>query len=229
MSSLFPIINEYEAIIAELEENGGELTPELAEKLAITETTVKNKIKAYYYIIKSKEAEIKLADDEIDRLKQVTKTKENVIKRLKKLVDLALEVFGVATPTGAKKMDLEGLKVWQKKTEALEVTGDIDDERFCNKEIKFELSYNDTITLLGYLETSKFTPSIKIKLLNDKLKQWLLDNEEEHNALKNASKDITPNIAFETEEITNEINKIDKDLDILLKAKVNHNSTVIFR
>ena len=40
-------------IFNELEDNGGELTPELEEKLAVTQEDFKNKIKSYGEVIKS--------------------------------------------------------------------------------------------------------------------------------------------------------------------------------
>ena len=135
--NVFDITVEHAAIMAELEENGGELTPELATKLVINEEDLATKVRAYYHIIKTKEAEIQLAKDEQARLMDVRKVKENVINRLKKNVDLACEEFGVAKPSGVKGLDLGDLKVWQKKTEALEILNDIDDARFCRQNISF--------------------------------------------------------------------------------------------
>jgi hypothetical protein len=242
MGNVFTIINEYEELINQIEELGGEITPELAEKLAITEQDLTKKIRAYYYVIKTKESEIQLAKDEQERLGDVRKTKENVIKRLKKMVDLAVEVFGTPKPSGAKGLDLGDLKVWQKKTEALELLGDIDDERFCNKQVSFTLTYEDAKYLLRVIEEEGknfLVPTISNQIIKDKLKQWLIDNEEEHKKLLSEYKDKLklPNIEFDLQFSENQNGKPItqeeviqvKDIQILLNTNLQHNSTVIFK
>lgn len=44
MASIYNITAELEDIFLELEENGGELTPELEERLAITQDNLKEKL-----------------------------------------------------------------------------------------------------------------------------------------------------------------------------------------
>lgn len=227
--NLFDIAVEYEQYISELEDNGGELTPELAEKLNINDSKFKNKILAFYYVIKQKEAEIQLAKDEQQRLSDVRKAKENVIKRIKKLVDYGLDVFGIPKPSGAKGLDLGIVKVYQKKTESLEVdeNANIDDSRFCTKHIIFQLTYEDAKKLLKIVKDAKFEqePVIKISINNSTLKTWLLENEESHKELLNKAEELyTPNDvnAILTDE------EID-DLRVISNAKINHNSTPIFK
>jgi len=231
---VFTIISEYDAIISEIEELGGEVTPELAVKLAINEKELAQKIRAYYFVIKTKEAEINLAKDEQERLNNVRKTKENVIKRLKNVVDLAVETFGTTKPSGAKGIDLGDLKVWQKKTEALELFGDIDDERFCEKKFAFNTTYDRYAFILDALNHLDISPIITIDLAKDKLKQWLIDNKEEHKTLRQKASEIT-NVEFEEDDnfdvtqIQTEETQEDKDLKIILASNIKHNSTVIFK
>lgn len=47
MASIYNITTELEDIFLELEENGGELTPELEERLAITQDNLKSKLDGY--------------------------------------------------------------------------------------------------------------------------------------------------------------------------------------
>ncbi|MCK9429711.1 MAG: siphovirus Gp157 family protein [Candidatus Omnitrophica bacterium] len=231
---VFTIISEYDAIISEIEELGGEITPELAVKLAINEQELAQKIRAYYFVIKTKEAEINLAKEEQERLNDVRKTKENVIKRLKNVVDLAVETFGIVKPSGAKGIDLGNLKVWQKKTIALELLGDIDDARFCNKQISFSLTYEDANYLLKLIEEEGknfLIPTISNQVLKDKLKSWLIDNEDYLKELKKKASEITD---VEFEEINGiplpvEETQEDKDLKVILASNIKHNSTVIFK
>jgi len=231
---VFTIISEYDAIISEIEELGGEVTPELAVKLAINEKELAQKIRAYYFVIKTKEAEINLAKDEQERLNNVRKTKENVIKRLKNVVDLAVETFGTTKPSGTKGIDLGDLKVWQKKTEALELFGDIDDERFCEKKFAFNTTYDRYAFILDALNHLDISPIITIDLAKDKLKQWLIDNKEEHKTLRQKASEITnvefeENDNFDVMQIQKEETQEDKDLKVILASNIKHNSTVIFK
>lgn len=47
MASIYNITAELEDIFLELEENGGELTPELEERLTITQDNLKEKLNNY--------------------------------------------------------------------------------------------------------------------------------------------------------------------------------------
>lgn len=237
--NVFDITVKYDSLMLQIEELEGEITPELAAQLEITEKELAQKVRAYYFVIKTKEAEINLAKEEQERLNNVKKTKENVIKRLKSYVNLAVEAFGTLTPTGNKKLDLGDLKVWQKKTEALGLTEGavIDDERFCVKEAKFSLSYNDVEELLKMLNFTKFVPTVTTILIKDRLKDWLLENEEEHKALRDELNNRLSSPDYEISEVGTfspveesvENDKKEDDIKILQVAKINHNVTVIFR
>lgn len=241
LMNVFDITIEHSALIAEIEENGGEITPEIAERLAINESNLNTKVRAYYHIIKTTESQITLAKEEQERLMTVRKVKENLIKRLKNAVDIAVEEFGIVKKDAkAKSLDLGDLKVWQKKTEALDVTGEIDDERFCKKQFSFTIEYNRVVFILDALEHLDINPNITIDLTKDKLKQWLLDNEEEHKKLIDEHNERLkdPNILFEEKdlahyrdnipEIEEDISK-ENDIKILLNTTINHNSTVVFK
>ena len=71
MSNIFEIEKKYLNIISEIEENGGELTEDLANDLAITENEFKNKVEAYVNIIKSIKNDLALIKDEQSRLKSL--------------------------------------------------------------------------------------------------------------------------------------------------------------
>ena len=244
---VFTIISEYENLMSEIEDLGGEITPEIAEKLTINEKELANKIRAYHFIIKTKEAEIRLAKEEQERLDTVKKTKEALIKRLKSTVDLAVEIFGTVKPSGVKGLDFGDLKVWQKKTVALELLGNIDDERFCNKQISFSLTYEDANYLLKLIEEEGknfLIPTISNQVLKDKLKSWLIDNEDYLKELKKKASEIT-NVEFEDDkeiesdritplnehELAMEEKERIEELDtkIALVTDLKHNSTVIFK
>lgn len=108
-------------IFNELEENGGELTPELEEKLAVTQEDFKNKIKSYGEVIKSLKGEIDTIDKEIDRLKELKDTKNRIIERLSKVIAEAITKFGDETKSGGKFLDYGTGKISVRNTQKVEV------------------------------------------------------------------------------------------------------------
>ena len=60
MSNIFDIQQDLTSIFEELEENGGELTEELYEKLNISQEEFKSKVEAYINVIKSAKNDIEL-------------------------------------------------------------------------------------------------------------------------------------------------------------------------
>lgn len=240
--NLFDAIAEYDSLMSQIEELGGEITPEIAEQLMINRETLESKIKGYHYVIKSKTSEIELAKSEIERLSDQIKSKENLITRLKTIVDIAVEEFGEFTKSGVKKLDLNDLKVWQKKTEALLLEDGLNDERFCKKDIKLSLNYEEAKQVLDVLSNKvlfnfELTPDVKITVDKKTLKEWMIENEIYLQALKKDA-EIT-DVIFEREEgVAGEsIDEVEKDiadqklkdLNVLSYATLKHNRTVIFR
>ena len=95
----------------ELEENGGELTPELEDKLNITQSEFKNKIENYLYVIKKTESDINACDVEAKRLTALKKSKQNTVDRLKSVMAKAIEQFGDENKNGNRFIDLGTAKI----------------------------------------------------------------------------------------------------------------------
>ena len=51
MSNLFGIAQKYDYLVSQIEENDGEITEEIAEELAIAESELEDKLRAYRQII----------------------------------------------------------------------------------------------------------------------------------------------------------------------------------
>ena len=98
-------------IFNELEENGGELTPELEDKLNITQSEFKNKIENYLYVIKKTESDINACDAEAKRLTALKKSKQNTVDRIKSVMAKAIEQFGDENKNGNKFIDLGTAKI----------------------------------------------------------------------------------------------------------------------
>lgn len=51
MSNLFGIAQKYDYLVSQIEENDGEITEEIAEELAIAESELEDKLRAYRQIL----------------------------------------------------------------------------------------------------------------------------------------------------------------------------------
>lgn len=156
MSNIFNIKQELLTIFDELEENGGELTPELEEQLNITQEEFRDKIKSYSNAVKMLENDIVDIKAEKTRLNDLQKSKEKTIERLKKIMIDAVELFGDTNKSGSKYLDYGTGKVFIKNTQVVEVEEDITD-RFVNRFLTCLRWYQqnnqlDTITSSDVLE-----------------------------------------------------------------------------
>jgi hypothetical protein len=129
MSSLYNIIEEHlqllnnlENVIADTDFEVNTLEDVAKEELSALEINreeLNQKIKSYYYFTKQKEGEIAVINDELNRLANLRKTKENVIQALKDRVDIALKIFGEKTDKGNFKLKCDNLSVWNVHTKPL--------------------------------------------------------------------------------------------------------------
>ena len=156
MANIYQIKQELLSIFDELEENGGELTPELEEQLNITQEEFRDKIKSYSNAVKMLENDIIGIKAEKARLNDLQKSKEKTIERLKKIMIDAVELFGDTTKSGSKYLDYGTGKVSIRNTQVVEVEEDITD-RFVNRFLTCLRWYQqnnqlDTITSSDVLE-----------------------------------------------------------------------------
>lgn len=122
--NIFNIQSDLLEIYEELEDNGGELTPELEAKLEVTQSNFKNKIKGYAEVIKSINADINLCDEEIKRLNALKKSKQGIIDRLTDVCIRAIDMFGDTTKSGGKFVDYGTGKVSVRNSVKCEVNTD---------------------------------------------------------------------------------------------------------
>lgn len=117
--NIFRIAQELSNIINEIELNEGEITPEIEEKLQVTEHDFYNKIESYTNVIKQLDWDTKSIDDEIKRLQSLKKTKQNTIKNLKNVLIYAINNFGNTTKSGSKYIDYNTGKISIRKTQSV--------------------------------------------------------------------------------------------------------------
>lgn len=128
-NSLFSISAEQRRLIEQLEETGGELTPEIEEALVINESNFVVKVNSYIEAIKREEALAELADQRIKEYMAYKKTHSNIAKRLREAVAYGMNVMG------KDKVEVDLHKISFRASTAVNI---IDEVRIPNRYIKVE-------------------------------------------------------------------------------------------
>ena len=113
--NIFKIKAEYQQIVNELIDNGGNLTPDLELAMQITKDNFHSKSENYAFITRQFDAEMDIIDNEIKRLQQAKKTREKAIERLKANIEMAMNTFEV------DKIETPLIKISFRKSESVEV------------------------------------------------------------------------------------------------------------
>lgn len=146
--NLFQISSELRSIYDTIEENEGELTPELDEALTISQENFKQKINDYVMLIRDLDGQIDQCSIEAKRIAAVKKSKENLKERLSNKVLDALKEFGDTSKSGSKYLDFATYKVSTRKSTVCEINDDIVDEiSRTYKDVVKGYSYNKTFDL----------------------------------------------------------------------------------
>ena len=116
MSTLYEITQDMESIILLLEENGGELTPEIEAALAITQDELTAKAESYAKVIFEYKAKEEALAKEIARLTARKKTAQNIQQRMRDRVAFALDTFAV------DKMEAGAFRLSFRNSESVEIT-----------------------------------------------------------------------------------------------------------
>lgn len=111
--SLFAISSELTEIFNQLEESGGELTPELEQALQISKAELKSKSLNYVHYIKKLENDLELVKVYEEQLEAFKKRKERILERLKDSLKTAVEQFG--------EIEADIFKITTRKSESVEV------------------------------------------------------------------------------------------------------------
>ena len=122
--SIYDITEDYISIIAEIEDNDGELTGDLEKRLQITEDELEEKLRAYRSVIKQNESFIDYNKDEIKRLKDRNKSFDNTKEKLCKYIIPALHMFGKQTASGNFSMKYPDFSVSTRRTESVNINPD---------------------------------------------------------------------------------------------------------
>ena len=138
--NLWQISNELQAIINEIEEQGGEFTEEQINALTITRENLTEKIKSYCAVIDKYNSYIEACKAEKKRINELQKVRTNVIDRLKNILIETLNQFGDDSKSGNKVLELDTRKLFTRNTSSLSI-----DENRVNKFATEILSYIDEL------------------------------------------------------------------------------------
>lgn len=119
--NIFDISQELEDIFYQIEENGGEITPELEERLAITEENLHNKLDNYRRVYSKFISDVKTCKEEETRIAKLRKSKENQAERLKDTMLTAVQQFGALGKSGNRSINLPDAKLYTKSSACTEV------------------------------------------------------------------------------------------------------------
>ena len=134
--NLYEITVEQQQLNALLEENGGELTPEIEEALKINLDNFNAKAEGYVKAIKNYKAEEDAIAEEIKRLQEKKRVNANAQARLKEALKTAMDTFD--TP----KVQAGLFKVSLTKSEAVNIINEsLIPEEY--KKVKYEVSKTD--------------------------------------------------------------------------------------
>lgn len=131
--TLYHISDEQRRLNAMLEENGGEITPEIEEALAVNETNFVQKAESYGYAILHYKAVVAAVKAEKDRLDAIKKTAENAIARMEERIVAAMQQFD------RPKVEADTLKLSLRRSERVVVDDEAKVPADC-KTIKVEVS-----------------------------------------------------------------------------------------
>ena len=141
MASLYELQGTMLEIEQVLDENGGELTEELAALLNDTEMSIKQKCDGYRAVMAKFASRAEIADKEIKRLQDIKKTAKNAEKRLKEHV---LNIMGIY---GLKKIEGDLCTMTRTATKALEVDEEMLLFPYAGKVAELQDSLPDYLTI----------------------------------------------------------------------------------
>ena len=120
MPNIFELGTQLQKIFEVIEENDGELTPELEEELDITSQNFKDKIEAYCQVLTIYKSDVDCCKNEKDRINSIQNVKKNTIERIKQRLLEAVEQFGEIGKKGNKIIETPTRKLFTKELTSIE-------------------------------------------------------------------------------------------------------------
>ncbi len=209
--SLFAIEDKYLQLMQQIEENDGELTPELEQELTINLEECEAKLKAYHHIIQNNKSEIQLIKDEKERLSKLASIKENLIERLKSSVLDATILYGNTGKSGNKKIDYDTLKLYTVNKDSI----DVQENYFLNNA---NLALQSNQEYLDNMKAFQYQVSVKLSLLESRDLLKLINDSKNETLIKLFNSNYFTPIISKT--LIKEV--IDEGIEVPFCEKVNN-------
>lgn len=119
MKNIYEIEQNLQALLNEIEDNGGELTPEQEEQLNIASKDFTDKMQSYSHAVTLINKDVDCIKDEIYRLIKLAEGKNKIIERLKSVMCNAVIKFGNCSKTGVYSLDLGTCKFSTRRVESV--------------------------------------------------------------------------------------------------------------
>lgn len=132
--SIFKIRQDHMSLLAEIEENDGELSEDMLSALRLNEEDFKNKAISYAYVIKKMDAESDVIAAEIKRLQSLKSKADKKSELFRKLIDEGMQQFGY------DKVESETLKIRYRKTSPIELKEDFADNILQYVKVDFQIN-----------------------------------------------------------------------------------------
>lgn len=119
--SLYNIRIDHLELLQQIEENEGELTPELEQAIQLTEEEFESKAISYGFVYKGFDDTIDLIDQEIKRLNGLKEKAKKRAEAFKEILSDAMKQFSV------EKIETPIIKLSFRKSKAIELSEDFED------------------------------------------------------------------------------------------------------
>lgn len=163
-------------IFADLEENGGDLTPELEEALQITKEDLDVKVQSYNFMLTQLKANNEAIQKEQDRLTNLAHCNDVIIDKLEERLLTAVKTLGTEDKKGVFTLNLPTITLKTRKSTSIEISGEVDSKY---KQFDIKLSNLDDATttkLIAFLESKKLKCAATMKVSKTEIKKDLENN-----------------------------------------------------
>lgn len=202
--NIFQIEQELLDLFDVIEQNEGEITPEIEEALSISQDNFTRKVEQYANVLKKISADLSIIKDEKDRLKALEDSKKRTKERLTKIVADAITMFGDTTKSGGKFIDYGTGKVSVRNTNVCEADDNVAEK--CVNAIWRTYQYNNELKSIDNVDTYN---AVDINELIKNTNEWINAGREK----------IGEDPCEEAIEVTVEdLDVIDMDINISLAA-----------
>lgn len=141
MASLYELQGTMFQIEQALDDNGGELTDELAELLTDTELSIKQKADGYRAIMAKFSDKADAAEKEIKRLQDIKKAAKNAEKRMKEYILGVMGIYGI------KKIEGDLCSMTRTTSKALDVNEELLLSAYNEKIAELQAQLPDYLTI----------------------------------------------------------------------------------